>query len=189
MDEKLEEKLKSEVVKLLEKGRPNWDLLHTLASVYWMKKLIREEGGEEKILVSAMYLHDIGYSGLFTKKYDYDAVAEVQRRHQKVGALKAREILQTLPYTSGEIARITHLVEVHDTLDSLSSKNEIMVMEADTLGQLDRERVASTFSKKDCERFIVYLESERIPRFQTTTGKRYLNQLVAAEKKRIAELP
>jgi len=188
MDEKLEEELKSKVVGLLEKGRPNWDLPHTLATVYWMKKLVEVEGGEERVLVSAMYLHDIGYSGLFRETADYDGIAEVGAKHQKIGALKAKEILEKLPFTPEEIEEISHLVGVHDKLELLKSKNEIMVMEADTLGQLDRKRVASIYSKKDCERYIVYLESERVPRFQTKTGKKYLEKLMTIEKKRLEML-
>jgi len=99
MDGKIEEELKSKVVELLKRGRPNWDLPHTLATVYWMKKLIEVEGGEEKVLVSAMYLHDIGYSGLFRETADYDGIAQVGKKHQEIGALKAKEILGMLPFT------------------------------------------------------------------------------------------
>jgi HD superfamily phosphodiesterase len=59
LDKETEGKLKAEALKYLEKGKPGWDIPHTLASVYWMKRLIEKEGGDERILVTAMYLHDI----------------------------------------------------------------------------------------------------------------------------------
>ncbi|MBU0906591.1 MAG: HD domain-containing protein [Nanoarchaeota archaeon] len=182
LEKELEEKIKARVVELLKKGRPNWDLPHTLATVYWMKKLIEVEGGDEKILVSTMYLHDIGYSGLFGKVAGYDDVNSAWEKHQEIGALKAREILADLPFSSEEVEEIVHLVGVHDKIDLLKTKNEIMVMEADTLGQLDRERVVSTFSMEDRERFLDYVESKRVPRFQTKTGKNFLKEFIEKEK-------
>jgi len=47
LDPKLEQKIAKRVKQYLEKCRPNWDWPHTLASVYWMRELIRENGADE----------------------------------------------------------------------------------------------------------------------------------------------
>ncbi len=74
LDAKTEEKLKSEVLRYLEMGKPEWYIPHTLASVFWMRKLIESEGGDERILVTTMYLHDIGYYALLKKGYGFDDI-------------------------------------------------------------------------------------------------------------------
>ena len=68
----LEPEVKSIALKILEQGRGDWDVPHTLAVVYWMKKLIKKEGGDPKILVTAAYFHDIGYIDLIDwTNYDH----------------------------------------------------------------------------------------------------------------------
>lgn len=64
LDKGKEEEIKAIAIRHLKEGKPEWDVPHTLASVDWMRKLIEREGGNEKVLVTAMYLHDIGYPKL-----------------------------------------------------------------------------------------------------------------------------
>jgi len=47
LDKALEEKVKQRAKAILVECRPNWDWPHTLASVYWMRELIRENGADE----------------------------------------------------------------------------------------------------------------------------------------------
>ena len=61
LKKEIENLLRERVVKILEKDKSKWTTQHTLRVVYWVKKLIKEEGGNERILVPAAYLHDIGY--------------------------------------------------------------------------------------------------------------------------------
>ena len=183
LNQDLEEELKSRVMMYLEKGKPAWDIPHTLASVYWMKRLIEKEGGNEKILVSVMYLHDIGYSGLFKKEYEFGEVMASKPLHMKRGAEMSEIILTELGYSSLDIEQIVHLVKVHDELEKLSSHDEILVMEADCLGQIDTDRIKSTLSKKGNSEFISHFEKERVPRFKTDSGKTFLNELLVKAKK------
>jgi len=75
LDKALEEKVKQRAKAILVECRPNWDWPHTLASVYWMRELIRENGADERILIPAMYFHDTGYFGVLdTTGYSYEKI-------------------------------------------------------------------------------------------------------------------
>jgi HD superfamily phosphodiesterase len=183
LDPELEKKLKSKALEYLKKGKPNWDIPHTLAAVYWMRKLIEKEGGNERILVTTMYLHDIGYYGLFPKKgYKFEEVMASKPAHAKRGAEASEKILKQLKYTPSEIKQITHLVRIHDELDKLSTRNEILVMEADCLAQIDTKRVKPNIDKENHLKFIEHFEKDRIPRFRTKTGKKFLKKLFKKTK-------
>lgn len=71
--------------------------------------------------------------------------------------------------------RIIHLVSVHDNVKELHDKDELILMEADTLGALDASRVKPTFTY---ERGMTYLRENiaayRVPRFVTEKGKQLL---------------
>ena len=132
MEETLEKKLISNVMPILEKCRPGWDKHHTLAVVYWMKELIKKEGGDAKILITASYLHDVGYFNLIKNyPYKYDEMMEKPKQnHGKRGVGIARGILQNLGgYSILEKEEILHLVEIHDDLDELKTYNELLLFE------------------------------------------------------------
>jgi len=59
LKKEIENLLKEKVVKILKKDKSEWTLQHTLKVVYWVKKLIREEGGSPRILIPAAYLHTL----------------------------------------------------------------------------------------------------------------------------------
>ena len=182
LEKELEEKVKAEAIRHLERGKPGWDTPHTLASVYWMRQLIKGEGGDERILVTAIYLHDIGYSPKFKKDYTYEEVKADKHKHMVVGAREAEKILRKLHYSSEEIKEIVHLVGMHDKLDEVKTSNDILVMEADSLAQIDRKRVKPTFNREDYIEYIKDFEKERAPRFKTETGKKHLKLLLMKAK-------
>ncbi|MBW2966212.1 HD domain-containing protein [Candidatus Woesearchaeota archaeon] len=182
LDSELEERLKAKAFKFLEKGTPGWDVLHTIASVYWMRRLIEKEGGNEKVLVTVMYLHDIGYYNLIREEYGFDEVWAVKKDHMIKGAKESEKILRELGYSEDEIKEIVHLVFIHDKLDQLSTYNEILVMEADSLAQIDVEKVKPTFDKENYLKFLEHFEKERVPRFKTKTGKEFLPKLLDKAK-------
>jgi putative nucleotidyltransferase with HDIG domain len=179
LNKETEEKLKAEVLKHLEKGKESWDIPHTLACVYWMRKLIEKEGGDERILVTAMYLHDIGYPEM-KGDYGYDEVmGNEKNKHAEIGAEESEKILRELDFSEDEIKEIVYLVRKHDDLDDIDSKNRQLVMEADSLAQIDWERVTPSFSKEDSLRYLnEHFKPKRIPRFKTETGKKFLKELL-----------
>ena len=147
---KLEEKLKSAVLKYLKRGRPDYDIPHTLACVYWMKKLLKHETGNQKILVTAIYLHDIGYVNKLKKGYGHQDNKLVKQNHMVHGEKIAKAILAEIGgYDKKEIKKIAHLVRIHDELNKINTLEDQLVFEADSLSLIDVERAKPNFDRKN----------------------------------------
>jgi len=176
-----EEKVLREVIlPELKEGRPDFDLAHTEAVVVWMKRLLESLGfgptkGEKndsaidaRVMVTAAYAHDWGYVGLFPDGANYDQVQAMKPKHMEKGAEKIEKLLKEKlsdGYTNNQIDRVAHLVRVHDKLEVVSDEDELLLVEADTLGALDADLVTPTFSKADNQRYVVELERKRRPLF------------------------
>ncbi|MCL4374419.1 hypothetical protein M1523_01005 [Patescibacteria group bacterium] len=143
-------------------GRSRFDHDHTVAVVYWIKWLIKKISlGQiyKRILITAAYAHDWGYAGLFREKEgeSLDKITQKKALHMRRGARKIGHFLRTRCssyFTADQIRRIVHLVAVHDNIEALATEDEIILMEADTLGMLDSARVKPTFSYADNEKFM-----------------------------------
>jgi hypothetical protein len=178
LDKELERKIRMEVLRYLAKGKPGWDIPHTYNCVRWMRKLMEKEGGNEKILVTAMYLHDIGYPKL-KLNYSFKAIMKSKIDHAERGARLARPILEKIGgFSKKEIGEIVELVKNHNKHDKADSFNKKMVMDADGIAMLDWEVVPPTLDKKGFMDFMSkYYGKERSKdRWHTKTGKIYLKK-------------
>ncbi len=174
----LEKKLREAALKQLEKGRTGWDIPHTLNSVEWMKKLIKHEGGNEKILITTMYLHDTGYPNI-KKGYNFGTVKKHKAMHAEKGTKIAEEVLKKFKeFSSEEIKIITNLIKHHDDLEGLDTHERQLVFEADNLSKLDVENVTPTFNKENYSKFMKFQKEVRAPLFKTITGKKCLKRLI-----------
>jgi len=167
----LETFLQASILPVLEKGRKNWDKEHTLAVVHYLKEILKhiDYNLDETVLLIAAYAHDWGYSGLFLHpNVQLDEVAKQKKLHAIRGAEMLAKLLQS-PFfnvlSPAQKERAVHLVKVHDELESLVSKDEIILMEADTLGGLDIKRVKPTFNKQSNVKYIAGVKKKRLPLF------------------------
>jgi len=167
-----ENQIKKQALALLESGRPDFDAPHTLAAVYWMKQLLKTEKSNEKILVTAAYLHDIGYSRMGIVN-DWQAVHNAKKDHMEHGVKLAAPILEKSGFSKSEKMDVLRLIGVHDKLEALSTPDEYLLFEADSLGQIDISRVCSNFDFAGRKKFIGSFEKKRLPRFRTKTGKKF----------------
>ncbi len=178
LNKELEDKIKKEALKYLEQGKEYWDAPHTLAAVDWMRKLIEKEGGNEKILVTTMYLHDIGYMNKAGYGFD-DIMKDTKLNHEEIGAREAGKVLEkTGGFSPEEIKQIVHLVRYHDHLDNIDTHEKQLVMEADSLAAINWTRVKPTFSKEDTARYLEHFKKIRVNKFRTETGKKFLKILM-----------
>ena len=182
LNREVEKLLREKVVSILE-GRSEWVLQHTLRVVYWVKILIREEGGDERILIPAAYLHDIGYVAAGEGKRETMAeVYSVKRTHMRLGAKICREILSELNYyfSEEEIEKICSYVGKHDLPElegvEIDDHNFQLLIEADSLGAIDPS-LKPTFPREDIKKYLAYFEKVKIPLFKTKTGKKYLKKI------------
>lgn len=161
----------------LRQGRKDWDEPHTRAVVYYAELIARKEGLDVLVLVSAAWLHDIGYYGQFKpgESEQFGEVMDRKKAHMVEGAKMAEDFLKRPEiqpfYTQEQRDRVVHLVSVHDKIEELREIDEIALMEADTLGAIDIERVKPTFNKEDGRKYIAYeLTIRRFGALLTKTG-------------------
>jgi len=118
------------------------DMAHTRVSHDYALILIRQEGGNERIVEPAVILHDVGWSALdpqriksaYGIRIEGNAEAEkINRIHEIKGAVIARNILLSLCYASHFVDRIVTIIERHDSGNHPASLEEQMVKDADRL--------------------------------------------------------
>lgn len=183
---KVEEFLARHIFPELEKGRPVFDVPHTKAVVHHLKEINAHSLSLDldlPVLICAAYCHDWGYSGLFkggSPIDSLDTVMEAKPKHMILGAEKTSGLL-TLEFfsflDSQQKERVVHLVAVHDQLDNLSQTDELVLMEADTLGGLDADMVKPTFDFASNERYVRVCRMKRLPLFITDFGKEEFERL------------
>jgi putative nucleotidyltransferase with HDIG domain len=173
-------------VGFLRQGRAGWDEPHTRAVVYYAETLATAAGVDMLVAVTVAWLHDIGYAGLFAKADSrrHEVVRSRKALHMERGAALAREFVarpDVAPfYTPAQRDRIVHLVGVHDNVEALSAPDEIIFVEADTLGALDIHRVTPTYDYQRGLRYLEGVRRRRAPRFATSLGRQYLAELLPA---------
>jgi hypothetical protein len=166
--------LREHILPDLDLGRVNFDRPHTGGVVFWIKELLQDYPQlNAKILITAAYAHDWGYRGLFGSgaSDDLDLIHDKKEAHMQIGAEKIGELLRSKQfeglYTEEEIEQIQGLVLVHDRIEQLTTDEELLLMEADTLGMLDTDFVKPTFTAEDSAVFIEReINNRRRPAFK-----------------------
>lgn len=182
--DKLEQFLQEKILPDLDRGRPK-DKAHTLDVVSKIKAIINNSPEltlDSTVLIIAGYAHDWGYTGLFENKHSL-TMAEISAQkpaHMIAGAEKLTILLEDpfFDFMSTERKqRAVHLVSVHDQIGVLRDPDELILMEADSLGGLNTE-VMSTFGDHPSEeRFMKRSREFKFPRFITTYGKNEYERL------------
>jgi hypothetical protein len=160
MDTTYEKLLIKSIIPDLKNGRSDFDLNHTLAVIHWIKYILSTEAKhlDSKVMITAAYAHDWGYFGLFDNT-DSNSISDINKQkelHMKNGSKKIRYLLNQYPslFSKEQVGQISNLVGIHDSVELLETDEEITLMEADTLGALDIDRVKPTFSKEDNLQYI-----------------------------------
>lgn len=192
-----EDTLRREILPDLEQGRPNWDRPHTEAVVKHAKAILfqhPELDVDPATLVVAAYAHDWGYMELFDQDEpaQFDEVKNAKKAHMQIGAEKLEQLLQLSAFdelSKQQKQRAVHLVRVHDKLNALRTDDELVLMEADTLGALDAGVENSTFDADSSRRYLSAVERIRRPLFITEYGIARYDELMQRyrEQMRIAK--
>jgi hypothetical protein len=80
--------------------------------------------------------------------------------------------------TDKQKKRCIHLVAVHDSLADLKDNDELVLMEADTLGGLDTSFVKPTFDFESNDKYMRGVKEKRVPKFITKFGKKAVKTLI-----------
>jgi len=184
-----ENRLKEKARPYLQKGRPDdWD--HTLRAVEYGKVLLREEKGDPEVVLSALVLHDIGWS-----RVDFNDFVKASpekkketrslKEHMVQGAVLAREILEGVDFPKGKKELVLKIIAVHDlpeVIHSLPDPEAVLVMEADRLDRFGEEslkRYRKMFGEdylREGRRFL--LEGSKTW-FWTPTARRLVQEFLA----------
>ncbi|WKZ29809.1 MAG: HD domain-containing protein [Candidatus Dojkabacteria bacterium] len=163
----------------LENGRPGWDKPHTESVVEHIKTIIThtpELNLDKDVLVIAAYAHDWGYAGLFKggKPLSLSDVNNAKAAHMVIGAEKLEKLLNNEVFnflSKDQKDRAVHLVRHHDSLFLLKETDELVLMEADTLGGLDVRKVKPTFDAESNRKYMENVKNYRRTKFITEYGK------------------
>jgi HD superfamily phosphodiesterase len=184
-----EGRLKEKARPYLQKGRPD-DWEHTLRAVEYGKVLLREEKGDPEVVLSALVLHDVGWS-----RVDFNDFVKASpekkketrslKEHMVQGALLAREILEGVDFPKGKKELVLKIIAVHDlpeVIHSLPEPEAVLVMEADRLDRFGEEslkRYRKMFGEdylREGRRFL--LEGSKTW-FRTPTARRLVQGFLA----------
>jgi|WetSurMetagenome_2_1015567.scaffolds.fasta_scaffold00657_12 hypothetical protein len=179
LDSKIEEKIKEEMIKLTAVGRTDWDTRHILCTVKWIKKIIEGEGGDERVLIPTMYLHNTGYNHV-PLGYSHEQCISAKKGHAENGAKIAKDFLPKLNYfTTKEIERIVYLIKNHDIHENVTEDDRQLVLEADGLGAIDWWSCRPSYNKENATIFLKdFQEKDRVPFVKTETGKKLYSELI-----------
>ena len=127
--------------------------IHTEISIRFAKVLLKEEGGDEEIVMPAIILHDVGWIRVPEDEQHKGFGPEIQsprvvKNHEREGVEIAKGILEAVNYSNEKIAEILEIIESHDSRKETYSINESIVKDADKLWRFSREGFTI-----DCDRF------------------------------------
>lgn len=188
--EEIEEFLKQIIYPDLERGRPNWDKPHTELVVKYIKQLIEHseiENLDPTVLIISAYAHDWGYADLYgdKSKISYSEMLDTKKMHMQLGAEKIGKLLNNKIFdglSSAQKERIIHLVGIHDKISALSETDELILMEADTLGGLEGNIAFGTLNEKEQVRYLNGVKHVRMPKFISKFGRNIANKFLYSSK-------
>lgn len=184
-----ERRLKEIAQPYLLKGRPNdWD--HTLRAIDHGKALLKEEKGDPEVVLTALVLHDIGWSRVAFDDFvqappEKKKETRSLKEHMVQGAALAREILEPLDFPKDKKELVIRIIAVHDLPEAIQAMPEPeanLVMEADRLDRFGEEslrRYRKMFGEhylREGRRFL--LEGSQ-SWFRTATARRMVQELLA----------
>lgn len=133
---------------IYERAKPFLDIrdndVHTRVAYSFARRLLREESGDEAVILPAIILHDVGWKSLpedlHLKAFgpgSYDTT--LNRIHEVEGAKLARRILEDLHYDKNLTEEIVAIIEAHDSRKDPLSINDAIVKDSDKLWRLSAE--------------------------------------------------
>jgi HD superfamily phosphodiesterase len=182
-----ETQLKEKARPYLLRGRQN-DWEHTLRAMEYGKALLAEEGGDPEIVITALALHDIGWSQVPKEDFFQAPIFEKKdtpsaREHMEQGALLARQILEELGFPAEKMEKILSIIAHHDQKEYIQSQGLLeatLVFEADRLdrfGPESRRRYEKMFGPEYLHEGRRYLLEGAKIWFQTSASKRMVSDI------------
>ena len=169
----------------IERCRPG-DWAHATRVVKWIKEL-----GEEKdnlsLLITAGYIHDIGWRDLLSQeKITLEKLLELELQANKNSEPYIREVLGQLEYNESDIKTIFRLVLAADKHRS-ESEDESIIVDADQLSKLDINHLKEKYEKNEWMKMYELWRKEFANRIKTEKAKQLYPELLVGLKKSIRD--
>lgn len=181
-----EERLRDKAKPYIEGGRSgDWE--HALRVVEWVKDL--GEGRDDLyLLITAGYLHDVGWSGVAPNdKIDLDSMKRLEKSANENSPRMAREILLSLQYADPEILTVIRLIKAADKHKSEQEDEEIVV-DADNLSKLCLEHLLQKYQPESFPKVLKLWKDEFPNRIKTEKGKEIFPRLLREIEQKINQL-
>ncbi len=159
------------------------NLLHTRMSLRYTFRLLKEETGDEEVVIPAVLLQDGGWSAIFEHLHLTAFGTNLSnpqwaRVHERKGAKIARTILETIHYPSNKIEQICRIIRGHDSRKRPISSSDRIVKDADKLWRYSSKGVAVDTDRFKISRheWLDDLEKQIDCWFFTATAKKIARQ-------------
>jgi HD domain len=153
--------------------------MHTTVAFSFALRLLEEEGGDERVVLPAVILHDVGWKSvpeeLHLKAFGPGGGdPAINKVHEVEGARIAAEILRQVDYDPDRAKEIEKIIEGHDSRKAALSLNDALVKDSDRLWRFSPEAlvVDPTRFRIDPAEHAEWLKHQIDGWFYTATGKR-----------------
>ncbi len=181
--------------RIFERAKPflrtRKNLIHTQIALRYALSLLREEEGDEGIVIPAVLLHDVGWKAIppklqLTAFGPNPSNPQLVRVHEVEGAKIAEAILKELHYPPGKIKEICLIIQGHDTRKRPISQNDRIVKDSDKLWRYSRRGMAVDLNRFDIPRreYLIFLEAIINYWFLTPTGREVARSEISLRKKK-----
>ncbi len=158
------------------------DWNHALRVVKWAK-ILSKGRSDRDIIITAAYLHDIGWSGVIKKgKVKFDQMLKLESQANANTALFTKKVLNELDFSQRDIKTVIRLIEAADRHESFAKDEEILV-DADSLSKLCVDHLKEKYSKESYKKVILTWDNEFPLRIKTELGKQKYPVLLENLKK------
>ncbi|MBU1153343.1 PAS domain S-box protein [bacterium] len=176
--------------------RDKTDLTHLITALEMAEKLIHLEGGNERIIIPAIILHDTGWH-----MFSYEEELKARKIHRELEGIRllhqheiesakiAKKLLAELNWPPEEKKEILGIISWHDTKTRLISKEAKIVKDADVLSRYIPECFELFTAKFNYteEKFFEFLEENTKRWFQTKSAKDMAREYLLKRQLKISE--
>ncbi len=172
-----EEKLK-EIAKPYFATARAGDWEHALRVVKWVKELGNSRE-DLNLLITAAYIHDIGWSGIAPKgKIDFEEMIKLEPKANANSTKLISEVLIKLQFGDSEIQTVNRFVVAADKHRS-SQEDEAILVDADNLSKLCLEHLQEKYQPESFSKLINLWKTELTDRIKTQKGKELFPKLLS----------
>ncbi len=171
-------------VPYLKQGKRKDFVLHTEGVIKAMKLLLKQENGDEDILIPATILHDTGWSKVsldLQKTNDKPKIKKALELHLEYAVPVINEILAKIRYNKKQIKEIIDIVLAHKFKKPKSLSKRLLI-DADTLADAFKEQFYMDCKKYNLTREALY-DIRKNNKFYTKIAKTIFDKELEKRKK------